>query len=122
MSNYKSDNQLSRYAANAIFGIGGGIALFVINMLLRRIIWPVGLAIGIVVTILGILGILSTTKADRKGGFIALAAGIVLLFAFRGIGPVRAIAGTILSAGGFASLGLGIWNGIRFLLGVKERT
>jgi hypothetical protein len=115
-----SGSKLVKWATNAIFGIGGGIALFTASSLLRWLVQPAGLAIGGVLALLGLSGIFSRQSSDRKDGFFVLLTGAVLFGAFWGIGPIKNAASWLLSTGGLISLALGFWNGVRFLWGMRR--
>jgi hypothetical protein len=116
-----SGGKLAKWATNAIFGIGGGIALFTASFLLKWLVQPAGLVIGGVLALLGISGIFSRDASDRKDGFFVLLTGAVLFGAFWGIGPIKNIASWLLSTGGLISFALGLWNGLRFLFGMRKR-
>jgi hypothetical protein len=118
---YISEKELSKRGVNAILGIGGGVALLVLSFVLGKLMPLVGLVLGGIVAALGISAVFSKHKEDRKGGLLTTAVGILLMLFFRKVPMVTAFAGTILSIGAIASFGLGIWNGIRFLFGMKSR-
>jgi hypothetical protein len=80
---------------------------------------PLGIIAGAAAGIVGIGGILSKDPSDRKPGFIAAAAGGLAILSR--IGVVRPLAGTLLGIGAVGLLALGIWNGVKFLLGLKSR-
>ncbi|GHV83981.1 hypothetical protein AGMMS50212_13210 [Spirochaetia bacterium] len=116
ITNSKKD--LSNKGVNAVFGIAGGIALMVLGVVLSKLSF-LGPIVGAIVTIIGISGILSKSKSDKKGGAITCAVGIIILLLR--VPAVSVIAGTVLRVGALASFGLGIWNGIKFLIGLKSR-
>ena len=121
MNEVQSGGKLAKWATNAIFGIGVGIALFTASFFVSWLMQPAGLVIGGVLALLGFSGIFSRDSSDRKDGLFVLFAGVVLFGAAWGIGPIKNAASWLLSTGGVVSLALGVWNGLRFLLGMRKR-
>jgi hypothetical protein len=112
---YPSTNVLAKQGVAAVGGLVGGIALFVLGALPPL----VGIIAGGVVGIVGIGALLSKDPEDRKPGAItALAGGLAILSK---IGIVRPLAGTLLGIGAIGLLAMGIWNGIKFLKGLRSR-
>ncbi|GMO34109.1 MAG: hypothetical protein Ta2F_10150 [Termitinemataceae bacterium] len=114
-----SSKELTKTGVDAVFGIAGGAVLLVSSVIIGRLLPHASFIIGAVISVFGISGIFSKIKSDRKTGLAILLVGLVFMSSFV-IKPVAAIAGTLLSIGAFASLGLGIWKGIRFLGGLKK--
>ncbi|MDR2467781.1 MAG: hypothetical protein LBD22_02330 [Spirochaetaceae bacterium] len=119
--NEPATQNLAKLATNSVFGIGGGIALCAAGFVLKWLVQPAGLALGGVIVLLGLTGVFSGNSTDRKDGLMVTLTGGVLLCFFLGIGPVKNIAGTLLSVGSIISFAVGIWNGIRFLAGLNKR-
>jgi hypothetical protein len=113
---YTPTNVLAKQGVIAIGGIAGGIGLLIMGALPPIIGIIAGAAVGVV----GIGALLSKDREDRKPGLIvAVAGGLSILSK---IGIVRPLAGTLLGIGAIGLLGLGIWNGIKFLKGLKSRS
>jgi hypothetical protein len=110
-----STKELAREGVSAIGGIVGGIALFVLGALP-----PIaGIIAGAVVAAVGIGALLSKDPEDRKPGLVVTIGGALAVFSK--VGLVKPLAATLLGIGALGLLGLGIWNGIKFLKGLKSR-
>jgi hypothetical protein len=113
--NYTSTNVLAKQGMTAIGGIVGGAALIIM-----RVLPPViGIIAGVIAGVIGIGGILSKDPDDRKPGILAAAAGGLSILAR--VGVIRTLAGTLLSISALGLIVMGVWNGIKFLKGLKER-
>jgi hypothetical protein len=112
---YTPTNVLAKQGVVAIGGIAGGIGLFIMGALPPI----VGIIAGAAVGVVGIGALLSKDREDRKPGLIVTAAGGLSILSK--IGIIRPLAGTLLGIGAIGLLGLGIWNGIKFLKGLKSR-
>ncbi|GMO27116.1 MAG: hypothetical protein Ta2B_07720 [Termitinemataceae bacterium] len=116
-----SKKNLTKRGIDAVLGIAGGVALSFLGFFVSRMFPPLGLVLGIVVTLLGVSGIISKNKDDRKNGALTTVVGAILILSFLKVVPViAALAGTLLSICAFISFGFGIWNGIRFLFGLRK--
>ena len=113
---YTPTNVLAKQGMTAIGGIVGGVAL----MIMRALPPLIGIIAGVIVGVIGIGGILSKDPEDRKPGFLAAAAGALSILAR--IGIIRPLAGTLLGISALGLLILGIWNGVKFLKGLKGRS
>ncbi|MCL2804496.1 MAG: hypothetical protein FWD26_00970 [Treponema sp.] len=111
---------LSRTGMTAIAFTVGGVFLFLLQVFAR--FRGLGLVIGGAVCLFGIISILSKDPADRKAGIVITAAGALALLSKINIPVVTAVCGTLLSIGAFGLLALGIWNGIKFFIGLKKRS
>jgi hypothetical protein len=79
----------------------------------------VGVAVGGLACFIGAGSVFSRDKTDRTGGLVLFAGGALTLLAkFR---LLAALSRTALAIGAVACIGLGIWNGIKFLRGLKAR-
>jgi hypothetical protein len=101
---------------SAVGGIVGGLALVIIRALPPFI----GIVAGVIVGVIGIGGILSKDPDDHKPGFLAAAAGALSILAR--IGIIRPLAGTLLGISALGLLAMGIWNGVKFIKGLKSRS
>lgn len=120
IENIPSTSSLSKLGITAIGYTASGIFLFLLQIFSRM--RGIGLIIGAVVCIVGIVSLLSKDQADKKAGSFIAAAGALIILSKTGIPIVMAVSGTLLSIGMFGLLGLGIWNGIKFLIGLKKRS
>ncbi|MDR3171086.1 MAG: hypothetical protein LBU17_05570 [Treponema sp.] len=113
---YTPTRVLTKQGVTAVGGIVGGVALFIMGALP-----PIaGIVVGGVVGVAGIVTFLSKDPADKKPGLMIAAAGALSVFSR--IGAVRPLAGTLLGIGAIGLLAVGIWNGIKFLKGLKSRS
>ncbi|MDR1948501.1 MAG: hypothetical protein LBQ38_03845 [Spirochaetaceae bacterium] len=109
-------NVLAKRGVAAIGSLIGGAGLLILGALP-----PIaGIVAGAVVGIIGIGALFSGDAEDRKPGIVVTLAGALSILSK--IGIVRPFAATLLGIGAFGLLALGIWNGIRFLKGLKSRS
>jgi len=113
-----SVSTLQKLGITAIGYSAGGVFLFLLQAFAR--FRGLGLVIGGLVCIIGIASFTSKDPADRKAGAIITAAGALALLSK--IPAVAPIAGTLMSIGAVGLLALGIWNGIKFFIGLKKRS
>jgi hypothetical protein len=113
---YTPTQVLAKQGLTAVGGIAGGLVLLVMGALPPI----VGIIAGAVVGVVGIGALLSGDKDDRKPGIVAAAAGGLSILSK--IGIVRPLAGTLLGIGAIGLLAMGVWNGIKFLRGLKNRS
>ncbi|MCL2209999.1 MAG: hypothetical protein FWC19_07820 [Treponema sp.] len=115
-----SVSKLSKLGVSAVGYTAGGIFLFILNAVTTSVI-P-GLIIGGLVFIFGLSSFLSKDPADKKAGFIITAAGILTIISKIKIPFLAPLSGAILGIGAVGLLALGIWNGIKFFIGLKKRS
>jgi hypothetical protein len=113
---YTPTNVLAKQGITAVGGIVGGLALIIMRALPPFI----GIIAGVVVGVIGVGGILSKDPEDRKPGILAAAAGALSILSRVGI--IRPLAGTLLGISALGLLVLGVWNGIKFIKGLKGRS
>jgi len=113
-----SVSTLQKLGITAIGYSAGGIFLFLLQAFAR--FRGLGLVIGGLVCIVGIASFTSKDPADKKAGAIIMTAGALALLSK--IPAVAPFAGTLLSIGAVGLLALGIWNGIKFFIGLKKRS
>ena len=114
--NFTPTNVLAKQGMTAIGGIAGGAALMIM-----RVLPPfIGIIAGVIVGVAGIGGIVSKDPDDRKPGILAATAGGLCILAR--IGIMRPLAGTLLGIGALGLLVMGVWNGIKFIKGLKGRS
>jgi len=113
-----SATSLSKMGITAIGYCAGGIFLFLLQVFAR--FRGLGLVLGALVCVIGIVSFTSKDQADKKAGAVIMIAGVLALLSK--IPAVAPLAGTLLSVGAVGLLALGIWNGIKFFIGLKKRT
>jgi hypothetical protein len=79
-----------------------------------------GIVAGAVVGVIGVGAVLSGDKDDRKPGLAAAVAGGLSILSR--IPFVRPLAGVLLGIGAVGLLAIGVWNGIKFLRELKNRS
>jgi len=117
-SEIPSPSKLSKLGISAIGFTAGAVFLFILKAFSG--VPLLGLIAGGVVTLLGIGSFLSKDPADKKAGAVIMTAGILVLLSK--VPLVAPLASTLLSIGAVGLLALGIWNGIKFFLGLKKRS
>jgi len=81
-----------------------------------------GIILSVAALGIGVGALLSRDAEDKKPGLVFAAAGVLgMVMRFVRVPPLQAIAGTALTIGAFGLLAAGIWNGIKFLQGLKSR-
>ncbi|MDR2068491.1 MAG: hypothetical protein LBP71_01305 [Spirochaetaceae bacterium] len=113
-----SANVLTKQGVAAVGGIAGGLLLFI----MRALPFPLGIAAGAVVALVGVGALFSKDPEDRKPGMVITAAGFLAVLARVPIAPLRSFAGVLLGIGAVGLLAMGIWKGIQFLKGLKSRS
>ena len=115
-----STSNLSKLGITAIGYAAGGVFLLLLQAVAR--FRSLGLAVGALVCVVGIFSLLSKDPADKKPGAVIAAAGVLTVLSKSGIPALTSISGTLLSIGALGLLAMGIWNGIKFLIGLKKRS
>jgi hypothetical protein len=109
---------LQRKGLFAISGIAGGIGLVILGILPAVF----GIVAGGVAIVAGIAACTSYDREDKFGGRLLIVSGALsVLFRIGRLPVIKAICGVALSCGGFILLGLGIYNGLQFLWGIRGR-
>ncbi|MDR2743396.1 MAG: hypothetical protein LBB98_14780 [Treponema sp.] len=113
---YTPTNVLAKQGVTAVGCLIGGAGLLIAGVLPPVI----GIIAGVVIGIVGIGAAMSKDPDDRRPGILAaLAGGLTILSK---IGIVRPLAGTLLTIGAVGLLAMGIWKGVKFIIGLKNRT
>jgi hypothetical protein len=111
---------LEKQGLTAVANLAGGFLLLVLAVLGGR--FPIaGIVLGALTGLFGVFALLSKDGADRKAGVILTAGGLLTILSRVGAAFFRPIAGTLLSVGAFGLIALGVWNGLKFLKGLKSR-
>ena len=123
---YVPTDVLAKRGVAAVASLAGGVGLFVLGALPS----VMGIAAGAIAVFVGIGAAFSRDagngadddrkSADRKGGVIVAAAGLLAILAKLPLS--RALAAPLLGLGAAVLIGFGIWNGLKFLKGLKSRT
>ncbi|MDR2096768.1 MAG: hypothetical protein LBP76_14795 [Treponema sp.] len=106
---------LAKQGITAIGGIVGGLGLFLMSALPPF----AGIALGAVVLIAGISGLISRNPADKKLGLIVTVAGALAVFSKVGI--IKPLAAAVLGISAIGLLAIGVVNGVKFLYGLKRK-
>jgi len=116
MSDLIPTKTVAKYGVLMVVGIGGAIILLV----LKALPWFFAIIAGAILLFLG-LGIMSSKKTnDTVPGVLCVVAGaLVILSRLPFLGG---IAQFLLWLGALALLVVGIWNGVKFILGLKSRS
>jgi hypothetical protein len=118
---YTPTRILSGQGVTAIASLAAGIFLFLMNILGAR--FPVvGIVLGAASALLGFMALRSRDRDDKKPGAVLAAAGILEILSKVAIPVIRPLAGVLLNIGGVGLIAMGIWNGIKFLKGLKSRS
>ena len=116
-----STDVLAKQGVAAVAQIAGGIIILIMHIFSAKLL-PLGLVFGLVIGGIGIGGILSKDPEGKKPGILlAIAGGLKLLFHSH-IPLLAPVAGTLLNVASMGLLALGLFNGYRFLKGLKSRS
>jgi len=116
-----STSVLAKQGVAAVAQIAGGLLILITHVVSARLL-PLGIVFGLIMGGLGLAAVLSKDPEDKKPGAILTAAGILKLTFHVGVIPaVKAAAGTLLTVSSLGLLAMGVWNGIRFLMGLNSR-
>jgi hypothetical protein len=115
-----STSKLSKLGITAIGYTAAGVFLFLLQFVTK--IPGIGLIAGGIVCFFGIASLSSKDNADKRAGSIITAAGVLTLLSRLRIPLIGGISGTLLAIGSIGLFALGIWNGIKFLVGLKKRS
>jgi hypothetical protein len=112
---YTPANVLAKQGVAAIGCLIGGAGLLIAGALPPVI----GIIAGSVIGLVGIGAAASKDPDDRKPGiFAAVAGGLTILSK---VGIVKPLAGTLLAIGAAGLLAIGVWKGLKFIKGLKNR-
>jgi hypothetical protein len=111
---------LEKQGFAAIANLAGGFFLLALGFVGAR--FPiVGIILGALSAVFGFTAFFSKDSTDRKPGAIIAAGGILAVLSRTGAAFFRPIAGTLLTIGAFGLIALGVWNGVKFIKGLKSR-
>jgi len=117
-NNVPSTSKLSKQGLTSVVCAAGGIFLIVLQLVSRfRVL---GLIAGAVVCVIGIGALMSRDPTDRKPGAVITTAGVLVLLSK--IPRIAPFAGTLLTIGAVGLLAVGVYNGVKFLRGLKNRS
>jgi len=115
-----STSKLSKLGVTAIGYSATGVFLLLLNSIASVPVF--GLIVGGVVCLLGIGALMSKDPTDKKAGMIIAAAGALTILSKISIPLLTPLSGALLGIGAVGLLALGIWNGIKFFIGLKKRS
>jgi len=110
---------LVKQGTSAIASLAGGAFLLILAFGAR---FPIlGIILSAAALIVGIGALFSKDRADKKPGLVLTGAGAMGMVIRFGIPLLKPFAGFVLGLGGIGLIAMGIWKGIKFLLGLKSR-
>lgn len=110
---------LVRQGTSAVACLAGGIFLMVLAFGAR---FPIlGIILSLIAVVIGVGALFSKDREDKKPGIIITAAGVMGMVIRFGIPILKPFAGFILGLGALGLFAMGVWKGIKFLLGLKSR-
>jgi hypothetical protein len=111
---------LEKLGLAAVANLAGGLFLLVLGFVGGR--FPIiGIVLGALAAVFGLAALFSKDAGDRKPGALLSAGGLLVILSRAGAHFFRPIAGTLLSVGAFGFIAMGIWDGIKFIRGLKSR-
>jgi hypothetical protein len=114
-----SSRSLSKIGVSAVLQLAGGAVLAVLGVLPPL----VSAAAGAVLAVVGLTEIASRDRTDKKIGWVLTASGVAAVLSKYGfIRSLKAAGGLALTAGAAALIGLGIFNAVRFVIGLKKHS
>ena len=119
-SGIPSTTSLSKTGVRAVGYAAAGIFLFILNAVAKSF-WP-GLIIGGLIAFFGMGSLRSKDPADQRAGILITAAGILTVLSKLPIPIIQGLSSVLLGLGAVGLLVLGVWNGIKFFVGLKKRS
>jgi hypothetical protein len=119
-SDIPSTSSLTKFGVTAVGYTITGVLLLVLNALANYNVFA--FAIGGLILLFGIGFIRSKEPADKKAGIILTAVGLLTVVSKMGIPAISGLSGVILVVATVGLLALGVWNGIKFFIGLKKRS
>jgi hypothetical protein len=120
MNDIVPSRTLARQGVAAVAGIGGGLALLILNA-----IPVVNIVAGGAIALLGFGALSSHAPEDKRGGAVAAAAGGLTVLSHLDkvplIGAFSGLAASLVNLGIVGLLGMGAWSAYKFIKGLKTR-
>ena len=113
-------NVLSKQGVAAVSQIAGGVIILIMHIFSARLL-PLGLIFGLIIGGIGLSGLFSKDPEGKKPGLILVIAGALKLLFHSRLPLIAPVAGSLLNVTCLGLLAMGIYNGIRFLKGLKSR-
>lgn len=107
--------ELRRQGTRGVISTGAGVGLWLVNGLLR--VPFLGPALGGVLVLLGILGLVGRNRTDRTTGVVLMAAGGAGLASL----VLPGLSSLLFWLSGLGLVGFGLYNLFKFLRGLKSR-
>jgi len=111
---------LSKTGVSAVGYTAAGIFLLILNAVTGSVI-P-AFIIGGLVCFFGIGSLRSKNLTDKRVGILITAAGVLTILSKIPIPFIEGFSSVLLRIGAVGLLAFGIWNGIKFFLGLKKRS
>jgi len=115
-----STTSLSKMGVSAVGYTAAGVFLIVLGAISSAPL--IGILAGGLVGLLGLGSLTSKDLADKRAGLVLTAAGALTILSKIPIPLIQPFSKVLLTIGAIGLLGLGIWNGIKFLIGLKKRS
>jgi hypothetical protein len=112
---YTPRGTLVRQGITAVGSLAAALVLGVV----KSLPFAAGVIAGGIITVFGLVNLASKNREDKRAGLFLSAAGALTLLSRSPFFP--GFSGRILSLGIAGLLVLGVWNGVKFLLGLKAR-
>jgi len=110
---------LVKQGTSAVAYLAGGIFLMILTFAGKLPI--LGIILSLAAVVIGVGALVSRDREDKKPGLILTAAGVMGMVLRFGIPILKPIAGFILGLSALSLFAMGIWKGIKFLIGLKSR-
>ena len=110
---------LVKQGTSAVACIAGGVFLMILAFAGKLPI--LGLVLSLIAVVIGLGALFSRDREDKKPGILLAVAGVMGMVMRFGIPGLKPFAGFVLGLGALGLFAMGIWKGIKFLLGLKSR-
>ena len=117
---YPSTSTLSKHGITAVGCTAGGIFLLIMQTIARSTV--LGLILGGIACVVGIISLASRDSTDKKAGAIITGAGVLVMLSKTKIPFIGPLSGVLISISAVGLLALGVWNAIKFFIGLKKRS
>lgn len=117
---YPSTSTLSKQGITAVGCTAGGIFLLIMQTIARSTV--LGLILGGIACVVGIISLASRDSTDKKAGAIITGAGVLVMLSKTKIPFIGPLSGVLISISAVGLLALGVWNAIKFFIGLKKRS
>lgn len=112
-------DEVAKQGISAVAYLAGGVFLLAMGLFSSRGL--LGIILSVAALAIGIRSLVSKDRDDKKPGIIITAAGVMGMFVRFRVPVLQVVSGTLLGLGAIGLLAMGIWKGIKFLIGLKSR-